>query len=44
MNYQSGLLMLIAGGGIAAAATVFVDYNWGPPTRSFIMLKRSTSG
>jgi hypothetical protein len=34
VNYQSGLLMLIAGGGIAAAATVFVDYNWGPPTRS----------
>jgi hypothetical protein len=26
--------MLIVGGGIAAAATVFVDYNWGPPTRS----------
>jgi hypothetical protein len=30
----SGLLMLIAGGAIAAAATVFVDYTWGGPTRS----------
>jgi hypothetical protein len=34
VDYQAGLLMLISGGGIAAAATVFVDYNWGGPTRS----------
>ena len=26
--------ILVAGGAIAAAATVFVDYNWGAPTRS----------
>jgi hypothetical protein len=34
VDYQAGLVMLIAGGAIAAAATVFVDYNWGLPTRS----------
>jgi len=34
VDYQAGLAMLIAGGAIAAAATVFVDYNWGAPTRS----------
>ena len=34
VDYQAGLVMLIAGGAIAAAATVFVDYNWGAPTRS----------
>jgi len=34
VDYQAGLLMLVSGGGIAAAATVFSDYNWGSPTRS----------
>ncbi len=34
VDYQAGLVMLIAGGAIVAAATVFVDYNWGSPTRS----------
>jgi len=34
VDYQAGLVMLIAGGAIAAAATVFIDYNWGAPTRS----------
>lgn len=34
VNYQAGLAMLIGGGAIAAAATVFIDYNWGVPTRS----------
>lgn len=34
VNYQSGLVMLIAGGAIAAAASVFVDYSWGAATRS----------
>lgn len=34
VNYQSGMVMLISGGGIAAASTVYVDYNWGAPTRS----------
>lgn len=34
VNYQSGLLMLIGGGAIAAASTVYVDYDWGAPTRS----------
>ncbi|HUN58007.1 MAG TPA: hypothetical protein VMU41_07820 [Candidatus Binataceae bacterium] len=34
VNFQTGLVMLINGGGIAAGATVYVDYNWGPPTRS----------
>jgi len=34
VDYQAGLVMLIGGGGIAAAATVFIDYNWGAPTRS----------
>jgi hypothetical protein len=34
VDYQPGLVMLIAGGAIAAAATVFVDYTWGAPTRS----------
>ena len=34
VDYQAGLLSLISGGAIAAAATVFVDYDWGAPTRS----------
>jgi len=34
VNYQSGMLMLIAGGAIAPAASVFVDYAWGAATRS----------
>ncbi len=34
VDYQAGFIMLVSGGGIAAAAAVFVDYNWGPPTRS----------
>lgn len=34
VDYQSGLLMLIGGGAIAAGATVYVDYNWGAPTHS----------
>jgi len=34
VDYQAGLIMLVTGGGIAAAASVFVDYNWGAPTRS----------
>jgi len=34
VDYPTGLIMLVAGGAIAAAATVFVDYNWGAPTRS----------
>jgi len=34
VDAEAGLLMLISGGGIAAAATVFTDYNWGAPTRS----------
>ncbi|MGH7840608.1 MAG: hypothetical protein ACREQD_07785, partial [Candidatus Binataceae bacterium] len=34
VDYQTGLLMLVGGGAIAAAATIFVDYNWGAATRS----------
>ncbi len=34
VDYQAGLIMLVSGGAIAAAATVYVDYNWGAPTRS----------
>jgi hypothetical protein len=34
VDYQAGLLMLVSGGAIAAAATVFTDYSWGAPTRS----------
>jgi hypothetical protein len=34
VDNQAGLVMLIGGGGIAAAATVFIDYNWGAATRS----------
>jgi hypothetical protein len=34
VDYQAGMVMLIGGGGIAAAATVFIDYNWGAATRS----------
>jgi hypothetical protein len=34
VDYQSGLLMLVGGGAIAAGATVYVDYSWGAPTRS----------
>jgi hypothetical protein len=34
VDYQAGVIFLIAGGAIAAAATVYVTYNWGPPTRS----------
>jgi hypothetical protein len=36
VDYQAGLVMLVAGGGIAAAATVYTDYNWGTPTRSAV--------
>ncbi len=34
VDFQAGLVMLIAGGGITAGATVYIDYNWGAPTRS----------
>jgi hypothetical protein len=34
VGFQTGLVMLISGGGIAAAATVYIDYSWGAPTRS----------
>jgi hypothetical protein len=34
VDYQAGLVMLIGTGAIAAAATVFIDFNWGAPTRS----------
>jgi len=34
VDYQAGLVMLVAGGAIAAAATVYTDYNWGAATRS----------
>ena len=34
VDYQAGLVMLVGGGAIAAAATVYTDYNWGAPTRS----------
>jgi hypothetical protein len=34
VDFQAGLVMLISGGGIAAASTVYIDYNWGPPSRS----------
>ena len=34
VDYQAGLVMLAGGGAIAAGATVYVDYNWGAPTRS----------
>ncbi|MGH7933967.1 MAG: hypothetical protein ACREQN_12500 [Candidatus Binataceae bacterium] len=34
VDYQTGLLMLVAGGAIAAAATVYVSYSWGTATRS----------
>jgi hypothetical protein len=34
IDYQAGLVMLVSGGAIAAAGTVFTDYNWGAPTRS----------
>jgi hypothetical protein len=34
VDYQAGLVMLVSGGAIAAAATVFTDYNWGAATRS----------
>ena len=34
VSYQSGLVMLVSGGAIAAGATVFIDYNWGASTRS----------
>jgi hypothetical protein len=33
VDFQAGLIMLISGGGIAAAATVYIDYNWSAPTR-----------
>ena len=33
-DFQAGLIMLINGGGIAAAATVYIDYNWGARARS----------
>ncbi|MGA2408853.1 MAG: hypothetical protein ABSG46_00490 [Candidatus Binataceae bacterium] len=34
VDFQAGLIMLINSGGIAAAATAYVDYSWGAPTRS----------
>jgi hypothetical protein len=34
LNSRSGIVMLIQGGGIAPASTVFIDYTWGAPTRS----------
>ena len=34
VDFQAGLVMLINGGGIAAASTVYIDYSWGAPTRS----------
>jgi len=33
-DYQAGLIMLVNGGAVAVAGTVFVDFNWGAPTRS----------
>jgi hypothetical protein len=32
--FQAGLVMLIGGGAIAAASTVYIDYSWGAPVRS----------
>ena len=34
VDFPAGLVMLISGGGIAAGATAYIDYNWGAPTRS----------
>jgi hypothetical protein len=34
VNYESGLVVSIPGGAIAAAASVLISYNWGAPTRS----------
>jgi len=34
VDFQAGLVMLIGGGSIAAGATLYIDYNWGAPTRS----------
>lgn len=34
VDYPAGVIFLIGGGSIAAGATVYVNYNWGPPTRS----------
>jgi VCBS repeat-containing protein len=34
IDYQSGLLIAIAGGAITAGSTIYVTYNWGAPTRS----------
>ena len=28
VDFQAGLVMLIAGGGIAAGATAYIDYSW----------------
>src|SRR5271156_6583863 len=33
-DFAAGILMLIAGGAIAAASTVYIDYSWGALTRS----------
>ncbi|HEX4208752.1 MAG TPA: hypothetical protein VHY56_00040 [Candidatus Binataceae bacterium] len=33
-DFPAGLVMLINGGGIAAGATVYIDYSWGAPARS----------
>ncbi len=33
VDYSAGVIYLIGGGSIAAAATVYVDYNWGAPAR-----------
>ena len=34
VDFQAGLVMLIGGGAIAAASTVYIDYSWGAATRS----------
>jgi hypothetical protein len=34
VDYQAGLFMLVSGGAITPAATIFVDYSWGAATRS----------
>ncbi len=34
VNYQSGLVIGVAGGATAAGAQVLISYNWGTPTRS----------
>jgi hypothetical protein len=34
VDYQAGFLMLVSGGAIVAASTIFADFNWGAATRS----------